>query len=101
MIRLIDGYAIDVDKHCYTVGIPKKQTIVNKKTGESKETEVMTSATYYSTLDQTLRGWWRVMRKKELENFEGTLEEALEKVRKLDERVIAVIDKVKIETVQN
>ena len=101
MIRLTNGYAIDVDSHCYTVGIPKKQTVVNKKTGESKETEAMSEAKYFSTLDKALTGWWQMMRKKELSKFEGSINEAIELIKKLDEQVLNTISAIKAETVQN
>jgi hypothetical protein len=101
MIRLTDGYAIDVDSHCYTVGIPKKSTTTNSKTGEIKESTCMTEAKYFSTLDKALEGWWRVMRKKELSKFDGTINEALEVVKKLDEKVLNTISVIKAETVQN
>lgn len=101
MIRLTDGYAISVDSHCYTVGIPKKATTVNNKTGESKETENMTEAKYFTTLDKALEGWWRIMRKRELSKFEGSISEALELVKKLDEKVLTTISAIKAETVQN
>ena len=94
MIRLSDGYAIDVDSRCYTLGVPKKQTIVDKKTGETKETETMTDAKYYSTLDQALVGWWKTMRRKELSKFEGSLDEAIEVVKKLDEKIRKIIAKI-------
>lgn len=97
MIRLSDGYAIDVDIHCYTVGVPKKQVVVNKKTGESKETEIMTDARYYATLDQALLGWWKAMRKKALINFEGSLSDALDVVKKQDEKVTKIITNIKAE----
>ena len=101
MIRLTDGYAIDVDSNCYTVGIPKKQTVVNKKTGETKETEAMSEAKYFTTLDKALTGWWQIMRKKELSKFEGSINEALEVVKKLDEKVLNTISAIKAETAQN
>lgn len=97
MIRLSDGYAMDVDIHCYTVGIPKKQVVVNKKTGESKDTEIMTDARYYVTLDQALLGWWRTMRKRALINFEGSLNDALDVIKKQDEKVETIIAKIKAE----
>ena len=101
MIRLTDGYAINVDSHCYTVGIPKKQIVTNNKTGESKEVENMTESKYFSTLDGALTGWWRMMRKKELAKFEGSIDEALELIKKLDEKVLKTISVIKAETVQN
>lgn len=101
MIRLTDGYAIDVDSHCYTVGIPKKSTTTNSKTGEVKETTNMTEAKYFTTLDKALEGWWRIMRKKELSKFEGSINEALELVKKLDEKVLNTISAIKAKTAQN
>lgn len=101
MIRLTDGYAIDVDKHCYTVGIPKKSVTTNNKTGEVKESEIITEAKYYTTLDQALTGWWRTMRKKELAKFEGSLEEAINVVKQLDEKILNIISVIKAETTQN
>ena len=96
MIQLSDGYAISVDSNCYTVGIPKKQTITNKKTGESKETTIMTGAKYYTTLDKALIGWWHAMRKKELSNFEGSLNDAIDVIKELDDKVKKIISKIEI-----
>ena len=101
MIRLTDGYAIDVDKNCYTVGIPKKSVTTNSKTGETRESEIITEAKYYTTLDKALEGWWRVMRKKELAKFEGSFEDAIKVVKKLDEKILNTISVIKAETVQN
>lgn len=94
MIQLGDGYYMNVDSHCYTVGIPKKQTIENKKTGEFKETTIMTEARYYTTFDRALTGWWQTMRSKALSKFDGSLEEAIEVVKKLDEKIISIISKI-------
>ena len=100
MIRLIDGYVIDVDSHCYILGIAKKEVVVDKKTGESKEVETLTNQKYYSTLDGVLTCWWRIMRKKELSKFEGSINEALELVKKLDAKVLNTISAIKA-TVQD
>lgn len=97
MIHLSDGYCIDVGSHSYTVGIPKKQAVENKKTGESKETTVMTEARYYSTLDKALVGWWQTMRAKALSKFDGSLDEAIEIVKKQDEKIKKIISKIEIE----
>ena len=97
MIHLSDGYCIDVSSYSYTVGIPKKQVIENKKTGESKETIIMTEAKHYTTLDKALVGWWQTMRSKALSNFDGSLDEAIEVVKKLDEEIKKIISKIKIE----
>ena len=96
MIHLSDGYCIDVSSYSYTVGIPKKQIIENKKTGESKETIMMTEAKHYTTLDKALVGWWQTMRSKALSNFDGSLEEAIEIVKKQDEQIIKIISKIEI-----
>lgn len=96
MIHLSDGYCIDVNKYNYTVGIPKKQVITNKKTGESTETTMMTEAKHYTTLDKALVGWWQTMRTKALSNFDGSLEEAIEVVKKQDEKIKSIISKIEI-----
>ena len=101
MIQLSDGYVINVDSHCYTVGIPKPQTIENKKTGEIKETTVMTEAKYYPTLDKALAGWWQTMRNKALSKFDGTLDEAIEVVKKQDEKIIGMISKIEIAVINS
>lgn len=100
MIQLSDGYFMDVSNYSYTVGIPKKQTVVNNKTGESKETIIMTESKYYPTLDRALAGWWEMMRKKELSKLDGTLEEAIKVVKSIDEKISNVISNFKI-TVDN
>ena len=96
MIHLSDGYCIDVSSYSYTVGIPKKQIIENKKTGESKETTIMTEARHYTTLDKALVGWWQTMRSKTLSKFNGSLDEAIEIVKKQDEEIMKIISKIEI-----
>ena len=100
MIQLSDDYFIDVSSYSYTVGIPKKQTVVNNKTGESKETIIMTESKYYPTLDRALAGWWETMRKKELSKLDGTLEEAIKVVQSIDEKINNIVSNFKI-TVDN
>lgn len=100
MIQLSDDYFIDVSSYSYTVGIPKKQTVVNNKTGESKETIIMTESKYYPTFDRALAGWWETMRKKELSKFDGTLEEAIKVVQSIDEKINNIVSNFKI-TVDN
>ena len=100
MIQLSDGYCMDVSSYSYTVGIPKKQTITNNKTGESKESIIMTEPKYYPSLDRALAGWWETMRKKELSQFDGTLEEAIEVVRSLDKKIDDIVSAFRI-TVDN
>lgn len=96
MIQLSDGYCIDVSSHSYTVGIPKKQIIEDKKTGETKETTTMTEARYYTSLDKALVGWWQTMRSKELSNFDGSLDEVIEVVKQQDEKIKKIISKIEI-----
>lgn len=95
MIRLDHGYAIDVDSYSYTVGLVKMTKVVDKKTGEEVEKEVLAEPKYYGTLDQALMGYWKTMRRKSLYNFEGTLQEALERIEKLDAEIRKLIDRVK------
>lgn len=95
MIRLDGGYAIEVDSMCYILGIPKMTKVVNKKTGEETEKEVLTEPKYYTNLDQALMGYWKLMRRKSLYEFEGSLKEALNRVEKLDSKIIKLIDLVK------
>ena len=96
MIHLSGGYCIDVSSYSYTVGIPKKQTIENKKTGESKETTIMTEARHYTTLDKALAGWWQTMRSKALSQFDGSLDEAIKVVKKQDEGIMKIISNIEI-----
>ena len=100
MIQLSDDYFMDVSSYSYTVGIPKKQIVVNNKTGESKETIIMTESKYYPTFDRALAGWWEMMRKKELSKFDGTLEEAIKVVQSIDEKINNIVSNFKI-TVDN
>lgn len=94
MIRLDNGYAIEVDSNCYTLGIPKMTNVVNKKTGEETEKEVLTEPKYYTTLGATLLGYWKIMRRKGLAGFEGSLKESLDMVEKMDTKIIELIDRV-------
>ena len=101
MIHLSDGYCIDVNSYSYTVGIPKKQIVENKKTGESKETTIMTEARHYTTLDKALTGWWQTMRSKALSNFDGPLDKAIEIVKKQDEEIMKIISKIEIAVINS
>lgn len=101
MIQLSDGYFMNVDSHCYTVGIPKKQVVENKKTGETKETTIMTEARYYPTFDRAVTGWWQTMRSKALSKFDGSLDEAFELVKKQDEEIIKIISKIEITVINS
>lgn len=101
MIHLSNGYCIEVSNYNYTVGIPKKQVIENKKTGESKETTIMTDARHYTTLDKALAGWWRTMRAKALSDFDGPIDQAIEIVKKQDEEIIKIISKIEIAVINS
>ena len=92
MIKLSDGFFMTVDRYNYTIGIPKKQIVENKKTGESKETIVMADARYYPTLATALAGWWEAVRAKKLSEFDGSLEEALRFVKEQDEKIRSFIE---------
>ena len=95
MIRLDGGYAIDVDSYSYTLGLSKMTKVVDKKTGEESTKEVLTEPKYYSMLDQALLGYWKLMRRKSLYNFEGSLQEALARIEKQDVKIRKLIDRVK------
>lgn len=95
MIRLEGGYAIEVDSMSYNLGIPKMTTVVNKKTGEETTKEVLTECKYYSSLDQALLGYWKIMRRKSLVNYEGGLKEALKRIEKQDAVIRKLIERVK------
>lgn len=95
MIRLDHGYAIDVDSYSYTLGLAKMTKVVDKKTGEEVEKEILTEQKYYGTLDQALLGYWKLMRRKSMYNFEGSLQEALKRIEKQDAEIRKLIDRVK------
>lgn len=95
MIRLTNGYAIEADSYCYTLGLAKTTKVVNKKTGEEEDKEILTECKYYPDLDKALLGYWKLMRRKGLSSFEGTLQAALDTIKKQDEKVRKLIDKVK------
>lgn len=95
MIRLLDGYAIQVDSYNYTLGVAKTTTVVDKKSGNEVEKEILVDCKYFPDLDKTLLGYWKLMRKKKLANFEGSLQDALEVLKKQDERIKKLISKVK------
>lgn len=96
MIQLSDGFFMNVDSRNYTIGIPKKQIVENKETGEPQETIIMTDARYYPTLNSALVGWWEAVRTKKLSEFNGSLEEALQLVKKQDKEIRSLIDNFNI-----
>lgn len=97
MIRLMDGYAIEVDSHCYTVGVVKTTKVTDKKTGETTEKEILTDCRYYPDLHMCLMGFWKMLRRRKLSTFEGSLQDAITFVKKLDERVIKLMSKIEEE----
>lgn len=96
MIQLSDGFFMNVDSRNYTIGIPKKQIVENKETGEPQETIIMTDAKYYPTLNAALVGWWEAVRTKKLSEFNGSLEEALRLVKEQDKEIRSLIDNFNI-----
>ena len=95
MIRLDGGYAIEVDSTQYTLGVPKWTSVTNKKTGEVVDKEILTDCKYYGTLDLALMGYWKLLRRKGLAKFEGSLREALEVIKKQDDKILKQIQAVR------
>lgn len=95
MIKLASGYYIDVEERQYVLGIPKKVDQVNKTTGEVVTKTIMSEARYYSTLEHALTGFWRLMRRKKLSTFDGTLQEALEVIKEQDSKMLKLFGKVR------
>lgn len=95
MIKLTNGYYIDVEDRQYVLGIPKKVEQLNKQTKETVTKTIMSEARYYSTLEHALIGFWRLMRRKKLSTFDGTLQEALEVVREQDDKMFKLLDCVR------
>lgn len=95
MIKLTNGYYIDVEDRQYILGIPKKVEQVNKTTGETVTKTIMSEARYYSTLEHALIGFWRLMRRKKLSTFDGTLQEALAVVKEQDAKMLKLFGSVR------
>lgn len=81
MIRFND-WGIDADNRCYTIGRPK--TRITKK-GDIEE--YLADAKYFSTLAAALNGIVEAERKNIVHSRDMTLQEAIEIIRKNDERM--------------
>ncbi len=86
----IGNFGITSDSHGYTVG--KVSTVKDKKTGE--ESEVITSAKYYSNLQGCLRSIRKQMHFEAIKEFDGNMSEAIQLLNATDERFEALIANV-------
>ena len=89
MIRVIDGYGIEVDNRNYMSG--KIRKITDKKTGEAKE--VIDNPAYTTTFSAALEALRRRLQRDRLNGFEGSLDDALQVVKGLDARFEAACRK--------
>ena len=88
MVRILEKYGIEVSEKCYAVG--KIRNTTDKITGQPEE-EIQSPA-YCTTLEGALQALRRKMHLDAIKPFDGTLEEAVEKIRSLDDRFCAAIE---------
>ena len=90
MIEVFDNWAIRVDDRCYTIG--KHATQKKKNTGE--ETPVFNVEGYYGTLAGAGNGIRKHMQRDVLEEFEGTLADAILRISELEDKFTEFLSKV-------
>lgn len=84
MVKAPGGYYIETDGKCYYFGKLKKYT--DKKTGEAKTN--LDPIGYYSDFAGVLSGLAKKMRMDAIEKLDGSLEDALEAIRKSDAKIL-------------
>jgi len=96
MIR-VGKYGIEAGDKYYTVGKITKQTVKKKgKEGEYlAETEYLAAPSYYGSVSIALNAIRQRMQLETLKPFDGTLEDAVEAIRKADERFEKLIAGIK------
>lgn len=87
MIRINEDYLIDCDEVQYIL----KQDLHKTETKNGKESPVVKSLGYYSTLENALRGYIRMQTNKRLKGGEYALREALDVIREEREKVERMI----------
>lgn len=90
MIRVMDKYGIEVSEKCYTVG--KIGKVTDKKIGEVRE--VLQCSAYCSTIANALNALRRRIHMDAVKTFDGTLEEAVDKIKAIDDRFNAEVAKI-------
>lgn len=90
MIRVMDKYGIDVSEKCYAVGKIGKS--INKKTGEV--TEDLQHPAYCTSISSALSALRKRLHMEAVKSFDGPLEEAIDKIRAIDERFNAEVAKI-------
>lgn len=78
----VNEWVIDADGRCYIIGKPKQRT-----TKEGKVEDYLTDQKYYPTLSGALNGIREAMRRDLVRSQDMTLDEALEKITKLDSEI--------------
>lgn len=86
MIKVIDGYGIDVLDNCYAVG----------KISRSKkdDREYIASPAYVGSIGAALTFLCKTLRRDALKNINGDLEAAVEAIRRSDARLTEAIEEI-------
>lgn len=84
MVKALGGYYIETDGKCYYFG--KLVKTKDKKTGEV--TTKISAIGYYSDFAGVLKGLAKKMRMDAIEKLDGSLEDALEAIRKSDAKIL-------------
>jgi hypothetical protein len=86
----MDKYGIEVSEKCYAVG--KIGKVTNKNTGEVRE--ALQCPAYCSTIANALNALRRRIHMDAVKTFDGTLEEAVDKIKAIDDRFNAEVAKI-------
>lgn len=90
MIRVMDKYGIEVSEKCYAVGKIGKS--INKKTGEVNED--LQHPAYCTSIANALGVIRKRLHMDAVKSFDGTLEDAIDKIRAIDDRFHAEVAKI-------
>lgn len=82
MIKIDDEYRINADTHCYSL---EKVGIIEDKESKNYGSEVAYNCGYYTTLDESLRGYIKTKTREYIsKDTYNTLKELLEEITKLE-----------------
>ena len=90
MIRLRDGYGLDVLSNCYAVG--KIKTVRNKNDGSEKD--VVIAEGYFSDPAQALKWFLKQLRMNAVRETDGEFDAFVRAIRDADEKMNGLLQSV-------
>lgn len=90
MIRLRDGYGLDVLGNCYAVG--KIRTVRDKKDGS--ESDIVVAEGYFTDIVAALKWFVKRLRLEAVKDADGGFDELIKSIRSADEKMNGLLQSV-------